>query len=172
MTKPCPKPLQIMYVHIITTHSLKMHIISSSHLNPCTFISVLFISMGLDYVYEIWQPTGLLFISQMIYDNGESQGIDIERGNQRTCSSATMSTTNPTWTDPSANLGLCGKRPVTNYLSHGPNDGGSKHLGNTGQFLSHYTMQHPKHSNLLVFCHFSYPSPWFLFFMSLGFETS
>jgi hypothetical protein len=33
----------------------------------------------------------------------------------KTCPSATLSTTNPTWTD----LGLRGKRPATKRLSHG-----------------------------------------------------
>jgi hypothetical protein len=33
--------------------------------------------------------------------------------------SASLSTTNPTWIDPGANLGLCGERPATNRLSHG-----------------------------------------------------
>jgi hypothetical protein len=33
--------------------------------------------------------------------------------------SATMSTANPTWTDPGVNLGLHDERPATNNLSHG-----------------------------------------------------
>jgi hypothetical protein len=33
--------------------------------------------------------------------------------------SATLSTTNPTWTDPGSNPGLCGERPATNHRSHG-----------------------------------------------------
>jgi hypothetical protein len=37
----------------------------------------------------------------------------------KTCPSATLTTTNPTWTDPGSNLGLCGGRPATNRLSHG-----------------------------------------------------
>jgi hypothetical protein len=36
-----------------------------------------------------------------------------------TCHSATLSTTNPTWTDPGSNPGLRGERPATNRLSHG-----------------------------------------------------
>jgi hypothetical protein len=36
-----------------------------------------------------------------------------------TCPSATLSTTNPTWTDPGWNPGLRGERPATNRLSHG-----------------------------------------------------
>jgi hypothetical protein len=32
---------------------------------------------------------------------------------------ATLSTTNPTWTDPGSNPGLRGERPATNRLSHG-----------------------------------------------------
>jgi hypothetical protein len=37
----------------------------------------------------------------------------------KTCPSATLSTTNPTWTDPGSNPGLRGERPATNRLSHG-----------------------------------------------------
>jgi hypothetical protein len=37
------------------------------------------------------------------------------RTRRETCPSATLSTTNPTWTDP----GLCSERPTTNRLSHG-----------------------------------------------------
>jgi hypothetical protein len=33
--------------------------------------------------------------------------------------SATLSTTNPTWTDPGSNPGLRGERPATKRLSHG-----------------------------------------------------
>jgi hypothetical protein len=38
---------------------------------------------------------------------------------EKTCPSATLSTTNPTWTDPGSNSGLRGERPATNRLSHG-----------------------------------------------------
>jgi hypothetical protein len=38
---------------------------------------------------------------------------------RKTCPSATLSTTNPTWTDPGSNPGLCGERSETNRLSHG-----------------------------------------------------
>jgi hypothetical protein len=41
------------------------------------------------------------------------------RTRRETCPSATLSTTNPTWIDPGANLGLHGERPATNDLSHG-----------------------------------------------------
>jgi hypothetical protein len=37
----------------------------------------------------------------------------------KTCSRATLSTTNPTLTDPGSNPGLLGERPATNRLSHG-----------------------------------------------------
>jgi hypothetical protein len=36
----------------------------------------------------------------------------------KTCPSATLSTTNPTWTDPGSNLVLRVERPATNRLSH------------------------------------------------------
>jgi hypothetical protein len=45
------------------------------------------------------------------------------RGN--TCPSATLSTTNPTWTDPGSNPGLRGGRPAANRLSHGTTSQGS-----------------------------------------------
>jgi hypothetical protein len=37
----------------------------------------------------------------------------------KTCPSATLSTTNPTWTDPGSNPGFRDGRPATNRLSHG-----------------------------------------------------
>jgi hypothetical protein len=37
----------------------------------------------------------------------------------KTCPSATLSTTNPTWTDPGLSPGLRGERLATNRLSHG-----------------------------------------------------
>jgi hypothetical protein len=41
------------------------------------------------------------------------------RTQRSTCPSATLSTTNPTWTDPGENLGLRGERLANNRLSHG-----------------------------------------------------
>jgi hypothetical protein len=37
---------------------------------------------------------------------------------RKACSFATSSTTNPAWTGLGMNLGLHGKRPATNHLSH------------------------------------------------------
>jgi hypothetical protein len=49
--------------------------------------------------------------------------MTLTRENRRTwrkvCSSASLSTTNTTWTDPCASLDLCSERPATNRLSHG-----------------------------------------------------
>jgi hypothetical protein len=42
-----------------------------------------------------------------------------QRTQRKTYPSATLSTTNPTWTDPGANPGVCSDRLVTNSLSHG-----------------------------------------------------
>jgi hypothetical protein len=36
----------------------------------------------------------------------------------KTCPSATLSTTNSTWTDPGSNPGFRGERPAANRLSH------------------------------------------------------
>jgi hypothetical protein len=41
------------------------------------------------------------------------------RTRRKTCPSATLSTTNPTWIDLGTNPGLRGDRPVTDDLSHG-----------------------------------------------------
>jgi hypothetical protein len=38
---------------------------------------------------------------------------------EKTCTSATLSTTNPTWPDPCANPGRRGGKPATNRLSYG-----------------------------------------------------
>jgi hypothetical protein len=38
---------------------------------------------------------------------------------KETCPSATLNTTNPTWTNPGSNPGLRGENPGTNRLSHG-----------------------------------------------------
>jgi hypothetical protein len=37
----------------------------------------------------------------------------------KTCPSTTLSTINPTWTNPGSNTCLRGERPATNRLSHG-----------------------------------------------------
>jgi hypothetical protein len=58
------------------------------------------------------------------YEFGELQWNDILTGENRTtrkktCPSATLSTSNPTWIYPGANPGLRGERPATNNLIHG-----------------------------------------------------
>jgi hypothetical protein len=58
------------------------------------------------------------------YEFGERRWNDISAGENRrtprkTCPSATLSTTNPTWIGPGANPGLRGESPVTNDLSRG-----------------------------------------------------
>jgi hypothetical protein len=53
----------------------------------------------------------------------EHRWNEIDRGklkySEKKCPSATLSTTNPTWTDPGSNPGLRGERPETSRLSHG-----------------------------------------------------
>jgi hypothetical protein len=46
---------------------------------------------------------------------------------RKTCPSATLSTTNPTWTDPGSNPGLHGGRLAANSLSHGMASTGLNH---------------------------------------------
>jgi hypothetical protein len=53
----------------------------------------------------------------------EHRWNEIHRENRstrgKTCPIATLSTTNPIWTDPASNPGLRGGRPAANSLSHG-----------------------------------------------------
>jgi hypothetical protein len=53
----------------------------------------------------------------------EHQWNEIYRGKpttrRKTCPSVTLSTKNPTWTDPGSNPGLRSGRPATDHLSHG-----------------------------------------------------
>ena len=77
------------------------------------------------------QPWGLLCNPVMkmvrffcLYILMEQQWNEIERGKpkyleKKTCPIATLSTTNPTWTDPGSNPGLRNERPATNRQSHG-----------------------------------------------------
>jgi hypothetical protein len=73
------------------------------------------------------QPWGLLYnpVMKVILFSVPSNGVPVELTGEnrstwrKTCPSATLSTTNPTWTDPRWNRGLRGESPATNRLSHG-----------------------------------------------------
>jgi hypothetical protein len=83
-------------------------------------------SMGRDDVSEARPLTGLLVIPKVIYEHGEPRWNDIDRGSitarRKTCPSATLSTTNSTWTDQGANSGLSCELSATNRLSHSTAD--------------------------------------------------
>jgi hypothetical protein len=66
-------------------------------------MALLFVSMGLDDVFELRQPTGLLFVPQMVYDCGEPRWNDIDRGIPN---------------DQGENPGLRCEMPASNRLSH------------------------------------------------------
>jgi hypothetical protein len=74
---------------------------------------------------QSWMPAFMLayYVFPRWYEFGERRWNDIDGENRKTrrktCPSATLSTTNPTWIDPGANPGLRGERPATNDLSHG-----------------------------------------------------
>jgi hypothetical protein len=57
---------------------------------------------------------------QIIYEHGQPRWNDIDRENRSTrrkpCTRSTLSTTNLTWTAPSANPRLWGEKPATNRL--------------------------------------------------------
>jgi hypothetical protein len=81
------------------------------------------------YVSELRPPKGQLFIPQMIYESGQPEWNDTGMQNRRTrgktCPSATVSNTNPTWTEPGANRGLRAQGPATNRPNHGSDKGQS-----------------------------------------------
>jgi hypothetical protein len=64
-----------------------------------------------------------LYIPQVINEYAEPRWNDTDMGKPKkfeiNLSGATLSTTNPTWTDPNANTGLRDERPAINHLSHG-----------------------------------------------------
>jgi hypothetical protein len=62
---------------------------------------------------------------------------------EKTCPSATLSTTNPTWPDLGSNPGHRGGKPATNRLSYGTAlNRGSMYLQNFGIHLPSYTVSH------------------------------
>jgi hypothetical protein len=69
--------------------------------------------------------TGLLYQPRMIDDGdcGAIGGMKTDRGNRSTrrkpTPSATLSTTNTTWSDPGSNPGGRGEKPATHRLSYG-----------------------------------------------------
>jgi hypothetical protein len=69
---------------------------------------------------------------------------------EKTCPSATLSTTNPTWPDPGSNPGRRGGKPATNRLSYGaaPYNGALRTPGNT---LCTYKSSIRNHENKLSF---------------------
>jgi hypothetical protein len=73
-------------------------------------------------VQPLWWRWGWAVFYQVL-QLMEHQWNEIDRRKpttrRKTCPSATLSTTNPTWTDPGSNSGLRGERPATNRLSHG-----------------------------------------------------
>jgi hypothetical protein len=71
-----------------------------------------------DYVPELRPTKDLLFIPTVIYEQEEPRWNDIERGNrkkkleEKTCSSAILPTTYPTWTDQETDRSFRGDRPT------------------------------------------------------------
>jgi hypothetical protein len=53
-----------------------------------------------------------------------------QRTRRKTCPSATLSTTNPTWTDPRVNLDLHSERPANDGLRHGTASSNIKIMSN------------------------------------------
>jgi hypothetical protein len=64
-------------------------------------------SMGWNYVSELWPLDEYEETWAMIFTR------ENPRTRRKTSSSVTLSTANPTWTNPEANPGLRGERPAT-----------------------------------------------------------
>jgi hypothetical protein len=109
--------------HSLSTCKILCHKRGKFIENHDSLLKMLFMSMGWDDVSEMRPPRGLLFIPQMTYEHGEPWWNDTDRVKtcelEKNCLRATLSTINPTWTDPGANPGLRDERPSTNRLSHG-----------------------------------------------------
>jgi hypothetical protein len=74
-----------------------------------------------DYVSEQWTNGPIVHPQMMIVWRATVEWHwQIKQENpERTCPSATLSTTNPIWTEPGENLGLRGEKSATNRLTHG-----------------------------------------------------
>jgi hypothetical protein len=87
-----------------------------------TTLLLLLMLMGWDNVSEQGPPRAYCssptWHTCMDSDSGKILTEENQELKRKPCPSAILSTTNPTWTDPSANLGLHSERPTTNCLSH------------------------------------------------------
>jgi hypothetical protein len=72
------------------------------------------------------------------------------RTRRKTCSNATLSTTNPTWIDLGANPCLRGEKPATNCLSHARP--GQLYTICISPLMSSSSMSHPAHSPWFPHC--------------------
>jgi hypothetical protein len=107
-----------MWIRCIIDHTIVIYIYIQ-----CNSIIIIIISgVGL---LVLWPLTGLLYQPQMIGDGDCWRNWWIEdmqgkpKYSEKTCRSATLSTTNPTWLDPGLNPARRGGKPATNRLSYG-----------------------------------------------------
>jgi hypothetical protein len=99
---------------------------SQTYLNRLLYILLYFIFNLCGETLGTAATTGILYQPQMIGDGdcGEIDGMKIGRQgkpkySEKTCSSVTLSTTNPTCLDRVLNPGRRGGKPTTNRLSYG-----------------------------------------------------
>jgi hypothetical protein len=77
--------------------------------------------MGWDWVYLVRRPlTGLWYQTRWVWSSRWNENLQGKpKYSEKTCPSATLSTTNFTWINLGSNPGRRGRKPVTNSLSDG-----------------------------------------------------
>jgi hypothetical protein len=106
----------------------------------CVCLSVVVHVDGVRLCISTAATSGSFVHTQIICVYGEPWWDDIDRENRRTrrktCPTASLSTTNPTWTDPGMNLCLRSEKPATNRLSHENLENSNKAAKNPNHYLS------------------------------------
>jgi hypothetical protein len=100
------------YLNIISNCLVCVDVFYNSHSGGC---SPYWVHLARRPLLPYWTCPGLLR-GWRIWWNKDCQGK--QKYSERPCPSATLSTTNPTWPDPSANLDCLGGKPATNRLNY------------------------------------------------------
>jgi hypothetical protein len=92
--------------------------------SSCCYENIFPLGVRWDWVHLVRRPLiDLLYQHRIIHDNVWSSWWNENwqgkpKYSEKTCASATLSTTNPTWSDLGSNPGRCGGKPATKCLSY------------------------------------------------------